>query len=178
MELIEQLRAAGRGFVADDFGSVLGRPEVISLGADHDELDSYLAWALDGRGATESVGGVEIVVPNDISPDDRTLDFDVLVALSQGGGDGEQVMQQLQFNGPSIAGERNTATIVTSPITVDVSGKRAHELFIISHSPGTNFNAGDRVRLSVRRESSHTYDTYPHHLYMLAVTVAYRREPQ
>lgn len=174
-----QLRAAASipwligGWAASDLRPLLGNPALLQR-PPSSRLTDALVWTLDGSGATEIVGDVGAVIPDDIDPNDGTLDFDVVVALSVDGSDGDHVTLQIQVDtassdSPEDGGARQIATA-----TLDVSTARSGQVFLISLSPEFVFAPGEGMMLSIRRLSGDPRDTYPHDLHLFGLTAAYR----
>ncbi len=135
--------------------------------------DGAVAWAMDGGGADEEIGGVLVRVPGDLSAADDTLDFDVLCATSVAGGGGEDVVLDVGLATIASGDLIDEARTLVGAITTDVSAKGVDELFIVTFSPATNYSAGDYVRVSVRRNSGDAGDDYGSDLYILGVVCRY-----
>ena len=164
------------GWAADDLRPQAGSPTLVPRAQTSGFLEAK-AWALGGAGATETVGGTLLNIPDDIDPNDGALAFDIIFSLSHDASDGEQVGLQLQLQTPSrgVVDSESLESVVGS---LDVSGARSGQLFFISLSTGTQFSAGDDILLSIRRDSSHPDDTYPYDVHLLGFTAAYRQVEQ
>ncbi len=135
--------------------------------------DGSVAWAMDGAGADEEIGGALVRVPSDISPADATLDFNVLCATSVAGGVGEDVVLDVGLATIAATDLIDEARTLVGSQTIDVSAKGVDELFVVTFSPATVYAAGDQVRVSVRRNSGDGSDDYANDLYILGVQCFY-----
>lgn len=135
--------------------------------------DGAVAWAMDGAGADEEIGGVLLQVPQDISQADLTLDFDVLCATSVAGGASEDVVLDVGLATIAATDLIDEARTLVGAITTDVSAKGVDELFVVRFSPATTYAAGDKIRISVRRNSGDAGDDYGSDLYILGIGCVY-----
>ena len=138
--------------------------------------DQYLGWLMSPTADWRLVGPV-FTIPEDISPQDRTLDFKVTCALATGGAAGEDVVTNVGFAILSDGDQADEATSVAGGITTSVATKLADEVFTVAHAPGTSFTAGQRVRMVLRRAGADAGDDYPGNLYILGCTIYYWAEP-
>lgn len=135
--------------------------------------DGVAAWAMDGAGADEEIGGVLVTVPQDITLADLTLDFEVLCATSVAGGASEDVVLDVGLATIAASDLIDEARALVGAVTTDVSAKGVDEFFVVTFSPATNYVAGDRIRISVRRNSGDAGDDYANDLYILDVDCLY-----
>jgi len=159
-----------RVITANEMLATVNSPTLAVVGT---SPDGAVAWAMDGAGADEEIGGVLIRVPGDISVADLTLDFDVLCATSVAGAGGEDVVLDVGLATITSGDLIDEARALVGAVTTDVSAKGVDELFVVTFSPATTYAAGDYIRLSVRRNSGAAGDDYGSDLYILGVACRY-----
>lgn len=150
--------------LALDFQPRLGQPEQVSFG----ERGIFTAWAFDGA-VREEVGGQRFMVPPDISAEDRTLDFELVVAPARAAEHNGNVVMVISYH--KVGDERSTKNaVVNIPV---VGGAGFGQPLTRRRAPLTEFDPGAEYELIVWRLADDENDTYPDDALFISIGVQY-----